>query len=80
MRMRRCPGFQLMTETYDNHCRRGVTYHVTVTKVDGDLSFAVDGVVYLKAHDDTPWTEGLIGLRTFRTQLWWDNIVVTALK
>jgi hypothetical protein len=79
MRMRRCPGFQLMTETYDYHCRQGMTYHLAISKVGGDLSFAVDGEVYLQGHDDTPWTEGLIGLRTFRTQLWWDNIVVTAI-
>ena len=79
MRMRRCPGFELMTETYAYHCRKGVTYHVTITKRGGDITFAVDGKVYLQEHDDNPWAEGLIGLRTFQTDLWWDNIKVTEL-
>jgi hypothetical protein len=79
MRMRRCPGFELMTETYAYHCRKGVTYHVTITKRGGDIAFAVDGKVYLEEHDADPWTEGLIGLRTFQTDLWWDNIKVTEL-
>ena len=79
-RMRRCPGFHLMTETYGYHCRKGVSYHVTIAKQGGRLTFAVDGTVYLEGHDDRPWTEGLIGLRTFQTDLWWDNIVVTELR
>lgn len=44
------------------------------------LSYAVDGVVYAEADDPEPLRGGHIGLRTFHTQLWWDNIVVTALE
>jgi len=77
-RMRRCPGFQLMTETYGYHCRKDVPYHITIVKQGGRLTFAVDGTVYLEGYDDRPWTEGLIGLRTFQTDLWWDNINVGA--
>ena len=79
IRMRRCPGFRLMTETYDYHCKRGVTYNVTIKKRGGDITFAVDGKVYLKGKDDQPLGGGLLGLRTFATHLWWDNIRVTAL-
>lgn len=77
IRMRRCPGFQLLIETYDYHCRIGQTYHVTITRKDGLLSLAVDGTVYLESQDDSPWQEGLFGLRTFHTDLWWDNIKIT---
>lgn len=73
-RMRRCPGFQLLTETYDYHCRAGVTYHVTLRREGAQLTLAVDGTVYLSAEDPDPWREGLFGLRTFHTDLWWDNI------
>jgi len=76
MRMRRCPGFELITETYAYHCRKGTTYRVSITKSAGELSLAVDGKVYLEGKDTAPWSEGLIGLRTFQTDLWWDNIVV----
>ena len=74
--MRRCPGFQLLTENYDYHCRKGVPYHVTITMKAGHLAYAVDGRTYLEAYDRNRWVEGLIRLRTFRTDLWWDNIRV----
>ncbi len=80
IRMRRCPGFTLLTETYDSHCRQGITYHVTITRKDGHLTFAVDGKVYLEATDPEPWREGLFGLRTYHTDLWWDNIRITRLS
>jgi len=73
-RMRRCPGFELMTETYASDCREGKTYHVCITRQDGLLSFAVDDTTYLEAEDPSPWAEGLLGLRTFQTDLWWDNV------
>ena len=79
IRMRRCPGFELMTETYDYHCEKGVTYHVTITKNRGKLTFAVDGKVYLEDTDPNPLLGGLLGLRTYRTYLWWDNIKATAI-
>jgi len=79
IRIRRCPGFRLMAETYGYHCRRGVTYHITIEKRGGDIRFAVDGKVYLRATDDRPLGGGLLGLRTYATYLWWDNIRVTAL-
>ena len=78
-RIRRCPGFRIMTETYGYHCRKGITYHMTIARRGSCLTFAVDGTVYLEGRDDSPWTEGLIGLRTFQTDLWWDNIKVTEL-
>ena len=80
IRMRRCPGFQLMTQCYAYHCEQGVTYHCTITKNGGDLAFGVDGEVYLKATDPDPLPGGLLGLRTYRTELWWDNIKVTSLE
>lgn len=78
-RMRRCPGFQLVDEAFDHHCRRGTTYHVTITRQDGRLTYAVDGSVFLDWTDDVPLGEGRIGLRTYRTDLWWDNIQVEQL-
>lgn len=79
IRMRRCPGFELMTECFEDHCERGVTYHVEIVKKGGRLTFSVDGKKYLEDTDPKPLGAGLIGLRTFRTYLWWDNIKVTEL-
>jgi hypothetical protein len=79
-RMRRCPGFSLMTECFADHCERGVTYHVEVVKKGGRVALSVDGKQYLEATDQVPLGGGLLGLRTFRTYLWWDNLRVTELK
>ena len=80
IRARRCPGFSLLSECFDYHCERGRTYHVTIEKTGGELSYSVDGEVTLRAVDPDPLHEGLIGLRTYRTYLWWDNIRVTTLE
>ena len=75
-RMRKCPGFHLLTETFAYHCRQGVTYRAEIVKRGGRITFGVDGTTYLDCEDEEPWREGLIGLRTFRTDLWWDRIRV----
>lgn len=77
-RMRRCPGFELIDENFAYHNRQGETYHVTITKQGNTLTYAVDGTVYLRATDDRyNWTEGLMGFRTFHTDVWFDNLTVT---
>lgn len=78
-RMRREPGFQLVQELFDKHCEAGNTYHLRVTKKGGQLTFEVDGEKRLEWTDANPWGEGHIGLRTFRTLLWWNNIRLTEL-
>ncbi len=79
-RMRKCPGFNLIDQNYDDcGCETAVTYHITITIQDGTLKYDVDGKSYMQATDDQPWREGLIGLRTFCTHLWWDNIKVRRL-
>lgn len=80
IRTRHCPGFILLGETFSYHCEAGVTYHVEIYKRDDFIEFWVDGQYLLGVRDPNPWNEGLIGLRTFRTVLWWDNIKVTAIK
>ena len=78
-RMRRCPGFNLLTETYGSDCRQGKAYHVSITRIGELMTFAVDGAVYLEGRDPEPWSSGILGLRTFQTDLWWDNLKVVQL-
>jgi hypothetical protein len=80
MRMRRNPGFELLDETFDYHCRPGRTYQIMITRRGGRLEFAVDGTRFLTADDPQPWASGHIGFRTFHTDLWWDNLVVKRLE
>lgn len=74
VRIRRNPGFGLLAETYAYHCRAGRTYHLHVSKRGGAIRFSVDGKELLTAVDPEPLPGGWFGLRTFRTDLWWDNV------
>lgn len=79
VRIRRCPGFELLAETFTGRCRQGETYHITVTKHGGLIVYSVDGRELLRAEDPQPRGGGLLGLRTWATELWWDNIRLRAL-
>jgi len=82
-RMRDEPGFNLFQENFAYECRQHKTYHVAVTKKSNRITFAVDGTAYLDKVDDAAnpeHTSGIIGLRTWHTDLWWDNVKVTALS
>jgi hypothetical protein len=82
-RLRDNPGFFLLQENYAYECRAGKTYHMTVIKIGNKLSYSVDGNTYLEFLDNqlNPLHhKGLIGFRTFQTELWWDNLRVTRVK
>ena len=78
VRIRRCPGFELLAETSAYHNRTGQTYHVEIVKRGGKLIFSVDGNELLSAVDANPLEGGLLGLRTYRTYLRWSNITITS--
>jgi hypothetical protein len=76
-RLRRCPGFNLVDESYHPMgVLAGRTYDLTIIRRDGVITFQVDGETFLEWEDEDPLREGLLGLRTFRTYLWWDAIRV----
>ena len=79
IRLRRCPGFELLKETFDYHCQPGQTYHITITRRGDNLSMAIDGQVFIRATDPSPHLSGIFGLRTYHTDLWWDNLIITQL-
>ena len=67
-RLRRCPGFELLTETFDYHCLPDRVYHLAITARAGVQSLAVDGRLLVQAPVPHPWAGGLCGLRTFQTE------------
>lgn len=82
-RMRDDPGFGLLKENYAYECRQSKTYHVTIEKNSNRITYEVDGTVYLDAVDNTAnpeHTAGIIGFRTWRTEMWWDNLRVIRLQ
>ena len=78
-RMRRCPGFKLLTEKHEGLCEQGTVYDLKIRKQGGQLSISVDGQLILEATDPTPLEGGHFGFRTFRTELWWSDLEVWAL-
>ncbi len=78
-RIRRCPGFKLLTQTFAYHVKKGRKYHITVIRKNKELSIAVDGKVYLKAVDPKPFKSGYWGFRTYRTYLWFSNALIKQL-
>jgi len=81
-RFRDDPGFNLLQENFAYECKQNKIYHITITKVDNRITYAVDGTVYLDMIDDVAnpkHTSGIIGFRTWHTDLWWDNLKVTGL-
>ena len=81
-RMRDDPGFHLLQENFVYECKQNKTYHITITKKGNRITYAVDGTIYLDKIDDTANPEhksGIIGFRTWHTDLLWDNLKVTEL-
>lgn len=82
-RMRDDPGFHILQENFAYECKQNKTYHITITKKGNRITYAVDGAVYMDKIDDIANPEhksGIIGFRTWHTDLWWDNLEVTELN
>ncbi len=79
-RFRNCPGFNLVQENNAYENKIGKTYHIKIIKQDNNIQFFVDGKIYLNVKDNNgKHKEGLFGLRTWSTDLWWDNIKIIQL-
>ena len=79
VRIRRCPGFELLSQAYSGRCQIGETYRIKVTRSGGWIVLEVNGREMHRTEDRTPLGPGLLGLRTFRTELWFDNIKLRAI-
>lgn len=80
LRLRRCPGFQMIAESREGRSVVGETHDIILRKNGGLIQAWVDGQKQLEATDPTPLNGGLLGLRTFCTSLWWSDLKVYELK
>jgi len=64
-RLRRCPGFHLLSETRDVCSVPGETYHVRILKVGGLLRVAFNGRLAHDYTDPNPYTRGRLALRAW---------------
>lgn len=80
LRVRQVPPFDPVVQEYHGyHARTGRTYQVSITRRGARFTCRIDGQTLL----DTTLPArapggrgGYLGFRTWRTKLWWDNLVV----
>ena len=73
-RLRRDPGFQLLSEDKQTVPEPNTDYDLAVTIRDGMIRCFINGRQVHAYQDPKPHTKGKLGFRTFRTRLWWDNL------
>lgn len=81
-RLRDCPGFHLLQENYTYENRARVTYRIRIEKMNNNIRIYVNDNLIIDKVDieHNPVHEhGLFGFRTYHTELWWDNLVITRL-
>ena len=81
-RLRDCPGFHLLQENYTYENKKGETYHIKIEKLNERIRFYVDGILMIDKRDNEQnpiHQSGLFGFRTYHTELWWDNLLITKL-
>lgn len=82
IRLRDCPGAHLLLETDKHTVETGHTYRIAVEKQGEILRFFVDGEKLAEHHVGTDevanpvHAKGVIGLKTWNTELRWDNLRV----
>jgi hypothetical protein len=86
IRLRDCPGGHLLLETNKHAVETGTTYRLAIEKQGPVLRLFVDGEKLAEHRVDTDevanpvHAKGLIGLKTWNTELRWDNIRITRQK
>ncbi|MFC1795261.1 DUF1961 family protein [Planctomycetota bacterium] len=83
LRFRDCPGFNLVSETLRHENKKRTIYHITIEKCGNRFKYSINNTIVLDATDDqfnSLHDRGLMGFRTWHTELSWDNFVVTQLN
>lgn len=77
VRLRQVPPFDPVLAEYTGyHAKAGRTYRLHLVRAGGRLTVRIDGRTLIDVADPRPDSAGLIGFRTWRTEVWWDNLVV----
>jgi len=79
-RLRRCPGFNLMSERTDVQAKNEHKYRVQLLKTDGQLRYFLDGAKIHDWTDPNPYEEGKFAFRTWHTHVLFDDFKVWQVK
>ena len=75
-RLRRDPGFIVVSEDKKTLPQPNRTYHLAVTTWNGLVRCFIDGRMIHSFQDPHPHREGTLAFRTWHTRLWWDDLCV----
>lgn len=82
-RFRDNPGFNLVDEVFTANKRSGVKRKIKIVKINNRFQYWEDGKKVLDIIDNkyhSVYDQGFMGLRTWHTSLWIDNLIVRKLK
>lgn len=79
-RVRRDPGFSILSEEKSTRSEPGRTYRIRVLLTGGRIRYWLDGRLIHDARDPQPLPGGHFALRTWRSRVWWSDIRISALQ
>jgi hypothetical protein len=75
-RLRRNPGFQILSEDTATVTESNMTYRLALTVERGRIRCYIGDRLIHDVTDPDAHRRGKLAFRTFRTRLWWDNLRV----
>jgi hypothetical protein len=79
-RVRRNPGFGLLSENQEIRSEPGKNYHVRVAITGGRLRYWLNGRLIHDLRDPNPLPGGRFALRTWRSRVWWSDLRIYSLQ
>lgn len=78
-RVRRDPGFAMLSEEKSTRSEPGRTYEIRAMITGGRIRYWLDGRLVHDTRDPQPLPGGHFALRTWRSRVWWSDIRISAL-
>jgi Domain of unknown function (DUF6250) len=79
-RVRRNPGFAMLSEERSTRSEVGRTYRIRVVVAGGRLRYWLDGKLIHDARDKQPLLGGHFALRTWSSRVWWSDVRFAAMS
>lgn len=78
-RVRRDPGFAMLSEEKSTRSVPGRTYRIRAMITEGRIRYWLDGRLVHDTRDPHPLPGGHFALRTWRSRVWWSDLRISAL-
>lgn len=75
-RLRKNPGFLLLSENLGFYTRLNEPYHIEASVRATEIKYSINGAVVHRVQDDNPYGYGWFGLRTWNSKIWVDNLKI----